>query len=143
MLWFCSAFLTKLAMEKLWFYLFLLCLHNWGHCKPCTGWPTTPLVSIQNISHKNWINATCHVERNHSQFFLNYFPHIWYCFALNIFFPHINSQIDPVCSVMFVERISRHQETLAKKELKLVSPLDYLSCNFCDLGSGYTCKKKN
>ena len=40
-----------------------------------------------------------------------------------MFIPNINSYIDPDDFVIFVESISRHQETFAKKTLKLVSTL--------------------
>ena len=42
---------------------------------------------------------------------------------------------DPVESVMFVKRNSRHQETQAKKALNLVSPFSVTSLNF--LGPGF------
>ena len=29
---FCSVFMIKFAPEKLFYYLFLLCFHYWGHC---------------------------------------------------------------------------------------------------------------
>ena len=50
----------------------------------------------------------------------------------------MNSHIDPVGSLMFVETISRHLETLAKQALKLIGPLysPYLFF-FEDEGSGY------
>ena len=44
-------------------------------------------------------------------------------------FSYMNCHTDPVGSVMFVERISRHQEALAKDTLKLGSPLDITSWN--------------
>ena len=41
-----------------------------------------------------------------------------------MFIPNINSYIDPDDSVIFLESISRRQESFAKKTLKLVSTLD-------------------
>lgn len=41
-----------------------------------------------------------------------------------MFIPNINSYIDPDDSVIFLESISRRQESFAKKTLKLVSALD-------------------
>ena len=44
-------------------------------------------------------------------------------------FPHMNCHINPVGSVMYVERNSRHQETLADKALELISPCSIPSWN--------------
>ena len=42
---------------------------------------------------------------------------------LRMFFPNINGHLDPFVSVTFVERILRQQKRLARKALRLVSPL--------------------
>ena len=50
----------------------------------------------------------------------------------------MNSHIDSVGPVMFVERILGNQEPLAKKYLKLESALDCLPATFQDQGSEYS-----
>ena len=76
-------------------------------------------ISFHKHDSANWIYMN-HVGKK-NLFFLKYIPHIWQWqyIGFNVF-SHMNSHIDPVGPVMFVVSISRRQETLAKKALKLV-----------------------
>ena len=77
--------------------------------KPTESNWTFPLKKLFFCSYRNSTHLTMHCNK---------------CF------PHMICHIDLVSSVMFVERISRHQKTHAKKALQLVSPCSIPSRNF-------------
>ena len=69
--------------------------------------------------------------------------HLWQCIVkcveyistkTQILVPNVKNQSDLVCSVKYVEIISRHQETLVNKALKLGSPCSIPSRNFQEPG---------